>query len=250
MCNLHYPPTSDVDPDPDSFGSVDPDSESGSGSRGIKSLIKWREKQSLTNNNIFVFAGNYIFQVWTKKSRCWCLLTLKDVLKILWFYWPGSGLDPDPNPDPHHCPQHSSLHLSEVEMTFFFSRLFGCVHRTLMRIQNRNKKVSIYKLPSLLTWAVSRRGPCRPPSLLTWAVSRRGPCRPPSLLTRAVSRRRPCRQPYYWPEPSPTGGHVDHLLRPTGVPHLTVVIGNLDNQSNNQSNIQLKNQPGNQLTIQ
>ena len=46
---------SDVDPDPD----PDPDSESGS--RGIKSLIKRREKQSLTNK-IFNFAGNYMFQ--------------------------------------------------------------------------------------------------------------------------------------------------------------------------------------------
>ena len=36
------------------------------------------------------------------------LLNIKNVLKIWWLYWPGSGLDPDPdpdtiNPDPHHC---------------------------------------------------------------------------------------------------------------------------------------------------
>ena len=48
--------------DLDSFGSVDPDpdSESGSGSRGIKSLIKGREKQSLTST-IFFFTQEIIF---------------------------------------------------------------------------------------------------------------------------------------------------------------------------------------------
>ena len=50
--------------DPDSLGSVDPDSlgsvdpDSGSVSIGIKALIKWKEKQSLTNKNVFIFAGN------------------------------------------------------------------------------------------------------------------------------------------------------------------------------------------------
>ena len=45
------------------FSDVDPDPVgSGSGSRGIQLLIKLREKQSLTNKNLF-FAGNYIFQV-------------------------------------------------------------------------------------------------------------------------------------------------------------------------------------------
>ena len=44
--------------DPDSFGSVDP--ESGYGSRGIKSLKKCREKQSSTNKIIF-FSQEIIF---------------------------------------------------------------------------------------------------------------------------------------------------------------------------------------------
>ena len=51
---------SDVDPDPDLFGSVDPDSESGSGSIGLKSLITCREKQSLTNQKNF-FTQEIIF---------------------------------------------------------------------------------------------------------------------------------------------------------------------------------------------
>ena len=48
-----------MDPDPDSFGSVDPDSESGFIG------IKWREKQSLTNK---VFGGfNYFSSLILKK---------------------------------------------------------------------------------------------------------------------------------------------------------------------------------------
>ena len=54
--------------DPDSFGSMDPDSESGSGSRGIKSLRKWREKQSLTNKNIF-FSQEIIFFLSEPKKK-------------------------------------------------------------------------------------------------------------------------------------------------------------------------------------
>ena len=55
---------SDVDPDlvRSGFNWVH---GSGSGSRGIKSLKKLREKQSLTNKIIFFFGGNYIFQVCT-----------------------------------------------------------------------------------------------------------------------------------------------------------------------------------------
>ena len=74
---------------------------SGSGSTGVKSLIKWRGKQSLTNKNLFFFAGNYIFQVWTLKkvgSAEWLrnvkflnFLKFKEILKIWRFYWPGSG---------------------------------------------------------------------------------------------------------------------------------------------------------------
>ena len=55
LSTLYTVPVMWIRSDPDSFGSVDPDpdSESGSGSRGKKSLIKWREKQSLINKNIF-----------------------------------------------------------------------------------------------------------------------------------------------------------------------------------------------------
>ena len=57
---LHRALTSDVDPDPDSESGSE---SSESGSRGMKSLIKLGEKQSLTNKKLFFFAGNYIFQV-------------------------------------------------------------------------------------------------------------------------------------------------------------------------------------------
>ena len=55
--------SSDVVPDPDSFGTLDsgPHSESGSGSRGVK----WREKQSLTN--IFFRRKLYISSLNLKK---------------------------------------------------------------------------------------------------------------------------------------------------------------------------------------
>ena len=73
------------------------------GSRGIKSLIKWREKQS--NQQKSFFSQEIIFfKSEPKNSRCWFLLTATSslnsylkltCLKIWWFYWPGFGLDPD-----------------------------------------------------------------------------------------------------------------------------------------------------------
>ena len=56
-----------MDPDPVGSGFIWVRG-SGSGSRGMKSLIKLREKQSLTNKNLF-FAGNYIFKSEPKKSK-------------------------------------------------------------------------------------------------------------------------------------------------------------------------------------
>ena len=69
--------TSDVDPDPVRSGFIwvrgsdpDPDSESGSrsGSRGMKSLIKCREKKSLTNKNLFFSQEILFFKYVHKKS--------------------------------------------------------------------------------------------------------------------------------------------------------------------------------------
>ena len=61
-----------IQSDPDSFGSVDPDpdSEIGSGSRGIKSLIKSREKQSLPNKNLFFSQEIICFNSEPLKKRC------------------------------------------------------------------------------------------------------------------------------------------------------------------------------------
>ena len=69
-----------MDPDPVGSGFI---WVRGSGSRGIKSLIKSREKQSLSNKNLFFSQEIICFK--SEPS--------------------GSGLDPDPdtiNPDPHH----------------------------------------------------------------------------------------------------------------------------------------------------
>ena len=113
----------------------DPDSESGSSSRGIKSLIKWREKQSLTKKKNFFRRKLFVSSLNLKKCRVrvtWNLKVfnfekLKDVLKIGdfidldteldwlnfvdpeldldpdWSNFVEPGLDPDTiNPDPHH----------------------------------------------------------------------------------------------------------------------------------------------------
>ena len=116
---------------------------SGSGSRGLKSLIKWREKQSLTNKKK-ISQEIIFFKSEPKKSRCWCLLTdtsslnlnlffyfkkLKFFYKFFWFYWPGSGLDPDQDPDPHHCTMY-------ISSSFNMMLKIVCKIPTEMRIFN------------------------------------------------------------------------------------------------------------------
>ena len=119
---MTIPKTSDVGPFGSGFIWV---RGSGSGSRGIKSLIKWREKQSLTNTNCFPQKIIFFKSEPKKKYRCWCLLTAISSLnsylffafknyKMFWKFGDFIDLDPDwsnfvdldpdtINPDPHHC---------------------------------------------------------------------------------------------------------------------------------------------------
>ena len=86
----------DVDPDPDSFGSVDPDP----GSRGIKWREKPKKKRQQIRKKLYFTSLNcrhspddgyslrFRFRLRNKKF----FLLWKFVLKSIWkIYWPGSG---------------------------------------------------------------------------------------------------------------------------------------------------------------
>ena len=72
--------------------------------RRYKITDKMKGKAEFNQQKPFFSQGIILFKYEPEKSRCWCLLTatsslnslkLKNVLEIWWFYWPGSGLDPD-----------------------------------------------------------------------------------------------------------------------------------------------------------
>ena len=78
------------------------------GSRVIKSLIKWREKQSLTNKNIFFSRRNLFFKSEVQSDlKISFFLTFK-YYKMFWKFGDFIDLDPDPDwsnfvdPYPHH----------------------------------------------------------------------------------------------------------------------------------------------------
>ena len=111
--------------DPDSFGSLDPDSEYGSGSRsikfGYKSLILTKKcinfQQKVSKFLKFAPTSSCsasVFKIFDKNWKKKLFLMTYELQFVI--FGPGSALDPDPdwtklldpdpdwrNPDPHPC---------------------------------------------------------------------------------------------------------------------------------------------------
>ena len=133
---------SDVDPDGSAFLWV-------RGSRGIK----WREKQSLTNKffgfsflrKLYFLSLNLkkVFNLYLRFRYGFDIffLTLDGLKSIWWFYWPGSGLDPDLDPDPHSSnfvdPDPHAINADPHKLIFTLH--FANQETPLTRIVKKNK---------------------------------------------------------------------------------------------------------------